>query len=100
MVSTVARGIMSRLLGCILFSVSFHAILISLLCGETETMYLGSGRRINPFSSVSYLWFRGWGCILSCLLSKRYCTVSHVCLVPIYTGFLRIFRSVLYVPIL
>src|SRR6266516_6358435 len=79
MVSTVARGIISRLLGCILFSVSFHARLISPLCGETETIQPGNGRIINPFSNVSYRLFRGWGCMLSCLLSKRYCTVSHVC---------------------
>src|SRR5437868_12443547 len=108
---------MSRLLGCILFSSSFHARLISPLLGETETIQPGNGRRMSPFSNVSYRWFRGWGCMLSCLLSKRYCTVSQVCLpkmaswfpgyslllvlhVPLYTGFLRICNSVVYVPIL
>src|SRR5256885_14408391 len=70
MVSTVARVIISRLLGCILFSPSFQAKLISPLCGETETIQPGNGRIINPFSNVSRLWFRGWGCILSCRLSK------------------------------
>src|SRR6266487_1120122 len=115
MVSTVFKGIISRLFGCILFSVSFHAKLISPCAGETETIYFGSGRKISPVSIEVSLWFLGCTWLPSCRLSNRYCTKSHifsstiaswflgysllpVTHVPLYTLLRRICNSVLYVP--